>query len=748
MPVYNNHIGRVIGVSLLSLLWQTLVDAQNAPTQAEAIFVERFEQGDGGWTVVGDAQNETSEPTHQAAGGNPGGYIEARDDEAGGVWKWNAPTSFCAALQKSWLGRGDRIQALTYDLRQSDIRGSFRSDDIVLSGGGYRLGFVAASAPGIKWTSYQVPLDAALWRNIGTQEVATETEMAAVMGALTSLTIRGEYRTGADTGGFDNVGWGWQPAPPKPPIPEGETLTLRSEWRSALALNVKLLLTAMGEQGAANRITTEMWGPVKRNVLSNRDRLRFTLEPGSPSDPKHPLTLEVRYPGQPFKSVATGRVGTPIEIGLPVQSGPFEVGIMVQPQGKPVFRTPTQQFTVEPCACCDFYNHVLILMADAIFQYRQTEATKTYDEAWAAGEKPADPLLMRVDATARVPYRIESGDVVLRSGGRTSSVMGSLGSPDSPQTHAGIAVVKFLGGQRVIVVRQVVTSGYEEVPLSVNDAVILQKANKLEVRPVSFVEGANVASIEIYRPTGTIVETGRPYAALGSEVAANAERIGGTVTGYDFAFMERGSSTLAGEEPFDGLYYCNEFVRDAFGVSLAAADEKKVLKDFWQAAFRCDAESGGERSRMSSPSSLISALEAIPWADFTFNEADRNADAEVHAAIQEVIKTLKTLSRGTTIRQLLTEKVRGSVTEQLRQLSPAPVGPGAYDLALIMVSPETRAWMVMAEGQLTHGIATHLVDEMANDLGNAVGTGQLLAGGRVKNAKGQDMDVAFVRINQ
>lgn len=63
----------------------------------------------------------------------------------------------------------------------------------------------ASTHPGTNWTSYQVSLAPGEWTNLETGAQPTATELEAALADLDALLIRGEYRTGSDTGGIDNV---------------------------------------------------------------------------------------------------------------------------------------------------------------------------------------------------------------------------------------------------------------------------------------------------------------------------------------------------------------------------------------------------------------------------------------------------------------------------------------------------------------------------------------------------------------
>ena len=135
---------------------------------------------------------------HEPTGGNPTGYISATDDVAGGVWYFSAPEKFL----KNMKGKYGKI--LKFNLQQSSTSSQFDSPDIIIEGNGLALHFDTETNPGITWTKYRVSLRINGWsKEDGTAPTAKE--MKGVLNNLTRLWIRGEYRSGADTGGLDNV---------------------------------------------------------------------------------------------------------------------------------------------------------------------------------------------------------------------------------------------------------------------------------------------------------------------------------------------------------------------------------------------------------------------------------------------------------------------------------------------------------------------------------------------------------------
>lgn len=157
-----------------------------------------FDANDEGWSIAGDAQGASVLPSWYSSGGNPGGYIAATDDVAGGVWYFRAPLSFHGDFTTAYN------TTLVFDLKQSRTSSQFNSVDVYLRGGGLELTFDTAYNPGTNWTSYSLLLaETGEWKLNGS--APTQAQMLQVLANITDLQIRGEYVTGSDTGSLDNV---------------------------------------------------------------------------------------------------------------------------------------------------------------------------------------------------------------------------------------------------------------------------------------------------------------------------------------------------------------------------------------------------------------------------------------------------------------------------------------------------------------------------------------------------------------
>ena len=114
------------------------------PTGTPALAVSTFDSDGEGWTVVNDAYP----PIYHADGGNPGGYISAKDKQHGSYWYWRAPEKFHGDFSMAYG------KVLTFDLKQSSTTSQANRDDIILTGGGVGLIFNTSYNPGTDWRRY------------------------------------------------------------------------------------------------------------------------------------------------------------------------------------------------------------------------------------------------------------------------------------------------------------------------------------------------------------------------------------------------------------------------------------------------------------------------------------------------------------------------------------------------------------------------------------------------------------------
>ncbi len=166
--------------------------------RADRTLVEHdFSTSSEGWLIAGDTG--MAAPSFHAGGGHPGGYISNEDEPVGETWYFRAPDR---VLQQLPVAEGG---ILRYSLKQSSPDAGFVDDDVIISGPAGRLSYRFGTAPGLEWTEFSVELSAEAGWRWNWNQPATAEHMRSVLTNPTSLEIRGEYRTGEDTGGLDSV---------------------------------------------------------------------------------------------------------------------------------------------------------------------------------------------------------------------------------------------------------------------------------------------------------------------------------------------------------------------------------------------------------------------------------------------------------------------------------------------------------------------------------------------------------------
>ncbi len=169
----------------------------------KAIAEDSFAEDASGWTIVGDAQGGYVEASYSPDGGVTGGHIYAKDDVAGGVWYFNAPSSYL----------GDRSEyydkTLYFSLFQNSKRTSpFKEADVIFQSEDKQITYLFAEYPDTTWTNYSVKINADggwLVGNHKSKDTATEEYIKAVLSNVTAFKIRGEFESGPDEGGLDDV---------------------------------------------------------------------------------------------------------------------------------------------------------------------------------------------------------------------------------------------------------------------------------------------------------------------------------------------------------------------------------------------------------------------------------------------------------------------------------------------------------------------------------------------------------------
>lgn len=164
-----------------------------------------FSTSNEGWQAIDSPLGGFAGATYRATGGNPNGYISARDILPASTMYFVAPAKFLG--NKSWAYNN----TLSFDLKIET--GTFFSvDDVILEGNSTILVFDIAN-PTTTWTTYTCPLnETAGWR-VGTRNgvAATKAQIQDVLCNITRLWIRAEYFNNFltfDEGFLDNVNLG------------------------------------------------------------------------------------------------------------------------------------------------------------------------------------------------------------------------------------------------------------------------------------------------------------------------------------------------------------------------------------------------------------------------------------------------------------------------------------------------------------------------------------------------------------
>ena len=167
---------------------------------AGANVTDSFSADNGGWTRVGD---NTIAPAFHATGGNPGGYVSI-DDPANGTGDFFVAPAKYLGNQSAALN-----QTLSFDLLLTNAADA-TSPDVVLSNGPTTLVYVYPTLPNTtgSWIHQTVTLGTAdpNWHLAAINGAApSQSDFQNVLGSLSVLEILGDYRSGTETVGLDNV---------------------------------------------------------------------------------------------------------------------------------------------------------------------------------------------------------------------------------------------------------------------------------------------------------------------------------------------------------------------------------------------------------------------------------------------------------------------------------------------------------------------------------------------------------------
>lgn len=186
---------RNVSAILLLCISAAVVDAERF--QGRILVSHEFATSAQGWLVSGDTG--LTMPEFNPDGGRPRGYISNVDEAQGETWYFLAPTPVLDQLAAAHHG------TLSFDVKQSGEAPGFLDDDVVIAGPAGRLSYRFPKSPGTDWTAFSVKLSASAGWRWNWNALPTEEDFRRVLSNPSSLEIRGEYLTGPDVGGLDNV---------------------------------------------------------------------------------------------------------------------------------------------------------------------------------------------------------------------------------------------------------------------------------------------------------------------------------------------------------------------------------------------------------------------------------------------------------------------------------------------------------------------------------------------------------------
>ncbi len=200
---------------LSAVLACLMVAALAAPVYASTIFQSQFNTDREGF-APGFGANVGTGAVWRSSGGNPGGYLGADDRGSLGAFTWWYTAS--SGDGSGFLGNDTAAYggSLSYDARLFNPSGSYYQttndyDVRLLSNynGGTVLAYFGGFQPTTSWATFTVPLLASGgWQKfIGSNAYtpATEAELIGVLGNVQQMDIRGNYLSGEDGSGLDNV---------------------------------------------------------------------------------------------------------------------------------------------------------------------------------------------------------------------------------------------------------------------------------------------------------------------------------------------------------------------------------------------------------------------------------------------------------------------------------------------------------------------------------------------------------------
>jgi hypothetical protein len=175
------------------------------PTTNDTVLVESsFDAGQDGWSDW-DANGKSAPITYHPTNGISGGYLSLDEvgNGDGATTYWVAPAKFLGDQRPAF---GGAIEFTAKQSSRDSQSGVVNNKCVVLVGGGLTLNYTSPYRPCDAWTHFAVPLLPAFWQvDDGSGRAPTLEEMLLVLGNLTTLRVRAEYRAGNDVDSIDSV---------------------------------------------------------------------------------------------------------------------------------------------------------------------------------------------------------------------------------------------------------------------------------------------------------------------------------------------------------------------------------------------------------------------------------------------------------------------------------------------------------------------------------------------------------------
>ena len=148
-----------------------------------------FDMGAEGWSALDQTGDYTA--NWQSTGGNPGGFLQGTEtNPLGGTGYFIAPSKFLGNLSVYAGG------TLAYDLKVIEGSAYFSDVDVIISSGANSVSWTSNINPvGGGWVTFQVQLNQAIFGS----------NLASILSNVTEFQIRGEFITGPELEGLDNV---------------------------------------------------------------------------------------------------------------------------------------------------------------------------------------------------------------------------------------------------------------------------------------------------------------------------------------------------------------------------------------------------------------------------------------------------------------------------------------------------------------------------------------------------------------